>query len=207
MAIGSCRRCRGRGGGGRRGTVEPLCEECYRRAMDKVARELAEEAATGGRTRLRKLRLSRGVRPADRAPERVAPAARPVARPLAGAAGSRRPARGREIAAGARTRCISDELLREARRLYRLGLSLRAVAETLLDQTGYANAHSAEVALRYQFRRRGWPLRSRRQAAATRRGGRAEASASGDQVGRPGSQRNVSTRRSDGVASERSGRL
>jgi hypothetical protein len=30
--------------------VELLCEDCYRRTMDKVARELAEEAATDGRT-------------------------------------------------------------------------------------------------------------------------------------------------------------
>jgi hypothetical protein len=77
------------------------------------------------------------VRRSDRALERVAPAAPPVARPLAGT-GSRRPAGRRETAAGARTRCISEELLHEARRLYRLGLSLRAVAETLLHQTGYA---------------------------------------------------------------------
>jgi hypothetical protein len=54
--------------------------------------------------------------------------------------------------------------LHEARRLYGLGLSLRAVAETLLDQTRYASVNSAEVALRFQFKRRGWPLRTRAQA-------------------------------------------
>jgi hypothetical protein len=113
------------------------------------------------------------VGPADRAPERVAPVARAGTRPL-GPAGSRRPARGREIAAGARPRCISEELLHETRRLYRLGLSLRAVAETLLDQTGYANAHSAEVALRFQFKRRGWQLRSRAQARRARRAPKAD---------------------------------
>jgi hypothetical protein len=64
----------------------------------------------------------------------------------------------------ARTRCISEELLQEAKRLYGLGLSLRAVARTLLERTSYANAHSAEVALRHQFKRRGWPLRGRAQA-------------------------------------------
>jgi hypothetical protein len=42
------------------------------------------------------------------------------------------------------------------------------VAETLLDQTRYANAHSAEVALRFQFKSRGWPLRTRAQARHTR---------------------------------------
>jgi hypothetical protein len=38
------------------------------------------------------------------------------------------------------------------------------VAETLLTQTRYASANSAEVALRFQFKRRGWPLRTRAQA-------------------------------------------
>jgi hypothetical protein len=64
MAIGSCRKCRSRPRRVRRGIVEPLCEECYQQAMEKVARELAEEAATDGRTRLRKMRLDpMAVRP------------------------------------------------------------------------------------------------------------------------------------------------
>jgi hypothetical protein len=168
MAIGSCRRCRSRPRRVRRGIVEPLCEDCYQRAREKVARELAAEAATDGRTRFRKMKLAAGERPADRAPERVAPVARAGARPL-GAAASRRPARRRETAAGTRTRCISEELLHEARRLYGLGLSMRAVAETLLDQTRYASANSAEVALRFQFKRRGWPLRTLAQARRARR--------------------------------------
>ena len=55
----------------------------------------------------------------------------------------------------------------------RPGLSLRAVADALLERTGYASAHSAEVALRLQFKRRGWPLRTRAQAQMARsaRGG------------------------------------
>jgi hypothetical protein len=81
---------------------------------------------------------------------------------------------GGSIAAGTRTRCSSEELLHEARRLYGLGLSLRAVAETLLGQTSYANAHSAEVALRFQFKRRGWPLRNRAQAQRARRAPKGE---------------------------------
>jgi hypothetical protein len=169
MAIGSCRRCRSRPRRVRRGIVEPLCEECYQRARAKVARELAEEAATDGRTRFRRMKLAAGERPADRAPERVAPVARADARPLGSAGASRRPPRRRETAAGTRTRCISEELLHEARRLYGLGLSLRAVAETLLDQTRYASANSAEVALRFQFKRRGWPLRTRAQARRAQR--------------------------------------
>ena len=178
MAIGSCRRCRTRPRRVRRGIVEPLCEECYQQAMEKVARELAEEAATDGRTRLRMMRLTPGERPAHRAPERVAPVARAGARQLGGTAATRRPAHRRELAAGTRTRCISEDLLHEARRLYGLGLSLRAVAETLLDQTRYASANSAEVALRFQFKRRGWPLRTRseaRRARASRRSGPAPA--------------------------------
>jgi hypothetical protein len=94
--------------------------------------------------------------------------ARAGARPLGGAAASRRPGHRRELAAGTRTRCISEELLHEARRLYGLGLSMRAVAETLLNQTRYANANSAEVALRFQFKRRGWPLRTPAEARRAR---------------------------------------
>ncbi len=169
MAIGSCRRCRSRPRRVRRGIVEPLCEACYQQAMEKVPRELAEEGATDGRTRFRKMKLAAGERQADRAPERVAPVARAGARPLRGTAASRGPARRRDTAAGSRTRCISEELVHEARRLYGLGLSMRAVAETLLDQTRYASATSAEVALRFQFKRRGWPLRTRAQARRTRR--------------------------------------
>jgi len=142
--------------------VEPLCEECYREAMDKVARELAEEAATDGRARFRRMKLVPGARPAERPPERVAPVARAGGRPRTPQSGESPPRR--QAAPGSRTRCISEEVLCEARRLYALGLSLRAVAETLLDQTSYANARGAEVALRLQFKRRGWPLRSRAQA-------------------------------------------
>jgi hypothetical protein len=39
------------------------------------------------------------------------------------------------------------------------------VAETLLEQTNHANANSAEVALRFQVKRRGWPLHPRTGAA------------------------------------------
>ena len=149
--------------------VEPLCEGCYRAAMEKVARELAQEAGEGGRTRYRKVELTPGARPADRPPARVAPVARAGAEPPGGTT-SRQPAG----SGGGGPRCISEEGLREARRLYGLGLSMRAVAETLLDQTRYARANSAEVALRFQFKRRGWALRSRAQAqrARARRPGR-----------------------------------
>src|SRR5215218_9519461 len=133
MATGSCRRCGSRPRRVGRGHVEPLCEECYREAMDKVARELAEEAATDGRARFRRMKLVPGARPAERPPERVAPVARAGGRPRTPQSGESPPRR--QAAPGSRTRCISEEVLCEARRLYALGLSLRAVAETLLDQT------------------------------------------------------------------------
>jgi hypothetical protein len=150
MAIGSCRRdgC-ANPRRVRRGMVEPLCEECYRAAMEKVARELAQEAGEGGRTRYRKFELTPGARPADKPPARVAPVARAGAEPP-GSTTSHQAAGGGRTAAGGGPRCISEEGLREAQRLYGLGLSLRAVAETLLDPTRYANLHSAEVALRLQ---------------------------------------------------------
>jgi hypothetical protein len=176
VGIGTCRRegCNGPRRV-RRGVVEPLCEDCYRRAMEKVALELAEEAAADGRARYRKLRLVPGRRPADRPPGRAAPVNRAQDRPLAQVGAGQSAARRARAASLARTRCISEELLVEARRLYGLGLSLRAVARTLLEQTSYANAHSAEVALRHHFKRRGWPLRGRAQT-----GGGAGAAQGGD---------------------------
>jgi hypothetical protein len=170
MAIGTCRRdgC-SNPRRVRRGVVEPLCEECYRAAMDKVARELAAEAREGRRARYRKFELKPGLRPADKPPERVAPIARAGAEHRAAQAEGTQPAGSGGARQRRGPRCISEELLLEARRLYRLGLSLRAVAETLLDQTRYASANSAEVALRFQFKRRGWPLRTRAQARRARR--------------------------------------
>ncbi len=65
---------------------------------------------------------------------------------------------------------ISEELLGEVRRRYEQeGRPLGEIARELVDQTGYASAQSAEVALRAQFKRRGWALRSHKQAAALRR--------------------------------------
>ena len=168
MATGSCRKCGLRPRRVRRGSVEPLCDECYGEAIGKVARELAEEAAIDGRTRFRRMRLGRGARPTERAPERVAPVKRAGASALGNAVRRHQHTRDHVPATGRRPRCISEEVLREARRLYGVGLSLRGVAETLLDETEYANAHSAEVALRSQFKRRGWPLRTRAQARARR---------------------------------------
>jgi DNA-binding CsgD family transcriptional regulator len=161
VAIGSCRR---EGFNSqrrvRRGIVEPLCADCYRRAMEKVARELAEEAATDGRAHYRKLNVLPGGRPATKPPGSVAPMTRQL-RPLAQVGADESASRQTPATRVQRTRCISEELLHEAKRLYGLGLSLRAVARTLLERTSYANAHSAEVALHYQFKRRSWPLRGR----------------------------------------------
>jgi hypothetical protein len=46
----------------RRGTVEPLCERCYREAMARVARELAAEAAAERRARYRRFNIKPGPR-------------------------------------------------------------------------------------------------------------------------------------------------
>jgi hypothetical protein len=51
--------------------------------MDKVARELAEEAGQDGRARYRKLKLLPGGRPADKPPGRGVPVNRAQVRPLA----------------------------------------------------------------------------------------------------------------------------
>jgi hypothetical protein len=168
MATGSCRRCGLRPRRVGRGTVEPLCEECYGEAMDKVARELADDAATDGRARFRRMKLVKGGRAAERPPERVPPVARAAGPPPAPRRSESAPRR--RAAQGSRTRCISEDVLHEARRLYSLGLTLRAVAEMLLDQTTYANAHSAEVALRFQFKRRAWPLRAGPRGQRAKRG-------------------------------------
>jgi hypothetical protein len=165
MATGTCRRegCNNPRRM-RRGIVEPPCEDCHRRAMEKVARGLAEEAAADGRARYRKLKLMPGGRPADNPPGRAAPVTRAQGRPLAQVGAGQSSSRRTPATPVPRTRCISEGVLQEAKRLYGLGLSLRAVARTLLEQTSYANAHSAEGALRHQFKRRGWPLRGRAQA-------------------------------------------
>jgi hypothetical protein len=102
MTIGSCRRCGLRPRRVRRGTVEPLCESCYREAMARVARELAAEAAQERRARYRRFNIKPGARPPDQPPERVAPLARAGTEPRSGR--RRRPG----------PRCISEELLREA---------------------------------------------------------------------------------------------
>jgi hypothetical protein len=152
MAIGSCRRCQLRPRRVRRGLVEPLCEECYREAMERVARELAQEQGQDGRGRYRKFAIKPRVRAADKQPARVGRVARVDGR------------RGRRASdpkhkRPERRRCINEPVLQEARRLHDIGLSIGAVAQTLLGQTDYANARSAESALRFHFRRRGWPLR------------------------------------------------
>jgi hypothetical protein len=101
MAIGTCRRdgC-SNPRRVRRGVVEPLCEECYRAAMDKVARELAEEGRQDGRARFRRFKLKPGAGPAAKPPGGGAGGAgrRRAARPPSG----QRPAGGQRSAGYAR---------------------------------------------------------------------------------------------------------
>jgi hypothetical protein len=65
---------------------------------------------------------------------------------------------------------FSEKVLRQAKRLYESGYSMRVVARALLEHTGYANAYSAEASLRSEFKRRGWSLRRRAQARRVQRG-------------------------------------
>ena len=57
----------------RRGAVEPLCEDCYRRALRRVAAQLAaEETPAGRRKRFRRAPAAGGQhRKGQRAPERT----------------------------------------------------------------------------------------------------------------------------------------
>jgi hypothetical protein len=112
--------------------------------MDKVARELAQEAREDRRAHYRKFKLKPDARPADKPPERVAPVAWAGAR-RGGRAETGQPAGGGRPGARRGPRTISEELPQEARRLYGLGLSMRGVAGTLLEQTRCANANNAEV--------------------------------------------------------------
>ena len=110
MAIASCRRERLRKPTPRpTRIVEPLCEECYRAAMDKVAR-------ADRRARYRKFQAKAGCPTGGQAARagRAGGAGRRAARRRSG----ERPAGGRRAAGrAARPRSISEELLQEARRL------------------------------------------------------------------------------------------
>jgi len=128
----------------RRGAVDPLCEDCYRQALARVAAELAGEQEAGrAKQRFKRFQTSPGQRTGEPQPS------------ASGAPGG--------------PRLISEALLAEARRRYEQDQRpLGEIAAALVDRTGYANPRSAEMALRAQFKRRGWRLRSRREAAAVR---------------------------------------
>lgn len=137
----------------RRGTIEPLCEDCYRAACQRVAAQMAaEDDPASGRRRYRRLHLaSQATTPAPTTPrsdEQPQPAAAPP---------PRRPGR---------PPLISDELLAEAHsRHVDHHQSLRQIARELLEHTAYANARGVELALRRQFKRRGWPTAPADRAA------------------------------------------
>jgi hypothetical protein len=129
----------------RRGAVDPLCEDCYRQALRRVAAELAGEQHPGrAKQRFKRFENNPGQQ----------------------RTGERQPSRG---GAPAGPRLISEALLAEAHRRYEQDQRpLGEIAAALIERTGYANPRSAEMALRAQFKRRGWRLRSRREAAAVR---------------------------------------
>jgi hypothetical protein len=163
MAIGTCRtdgcdnprRVR-------RGLVEPLCEECYWRAPQQVADKLAtEETAAERRKRFRRFQINPGQ-------QGSAQQASANTRSKPPAADNRKRGRLPEKKRGrGGPRLISEELLAEARRRHEQERRpLGQIARDLLAQTGYANARSAEMALRHQFKRRGWSLHCRRRGRA-----------------------------------------
>lgn len=151
-AVGLCRRCGEHPRRMRRGAVEPLCQGCYEAALKRVAGDLQNEHDDAKRRWAGKAaRPSPGEdapTPAQQAPS--------AARVSAEKAPTSTEARG-----PGRPTLIGEPALAEARRLYGLGLSMRAVAESVLEDTGYANAESAAVALRRQFRKHGWPVQRR----------------------------------------------
>jgi len=157
MAIGTCRsegcdehrRVR-------RGLVEPLCEDCYRAACRRVAAQLAaEDNPEAGRRRYRQINLT----PQPARPPRKALRSAPP--------GTEQQASGPPRSPRGRPRLISDALLEEARRRHHdEHHPLGQIADELLEHTGYANAHSAQAALRRQFKQRGWTLTTRRRSAA-----------------------------------------
>lgn len=63
-------------------------------------------------------------------------------------------------------RCIDEETIQEARRLYASGLSIREVAYRIFERTTYASRRSCAQALFEHFARRGWKLRGRIAAVA-----------------------------------------
>jgi hypothetical protein len=66
---------------------------------------------------------------------------------------------------GRGARFITAGVLRAAYDLYLTGLSLRRVAEMVLDQTTYRNAKSCANSIHDQWRVNGWPLRDRGAAS------------------------------------------
>jgi hypothetical protein len=167
MAIGSCRtdgcdhprRVR-------RGLVEPLCEECYWRARRRVAHQLAsEETAVEHRKRFRRFQINAAR---QGSPQQVSATAKRKPPAADNRKHGRQPEKKRGRGGPRGPRLISEELLAEVRRRHEQERRpLGQIARELVDQTGYANARSAEMALRAQFKRRGWPLHRGRQAAAT----------------------------------------
>jgi hypothetical protein len=134
----------------RRGTVEPLCESCYRAACRRVAAQLAaEDNPQAARRRYRQITIAASPAKAAPASPRTAPPPAPRGAQQQEPVSPRRP-RGRP-------RLINDALLEEARRRHHDEYRpLSQIAAELLQHTAYANAHSATAALRRQFKQRGW---------------------------------------------------
>jgi hypothetical protein len=60
---------------------------------------------------------------------------------------------------------VDEETIREVHEAHHAGESLRSISRRLHNVTGYATPHSFLMAMTTEFRRRGWQVRSRREAA------------------------------------------
>jgi hypothetical protein len=60
---------------------------------------------------------------------------------------------------------VDEETIREVHEAHHAGESLRSISRRLHNVTGYATPHSFLMAMTKEFRRRGWQVRSRREAA------------------------------------------
>ncbi len=60
---------------------------------------------------------------------------------------------------------VDEDTLREAHAAHERGESIRSVSRRLHNATGYSTAHSFQLALMREFRRRGWHVATQREAA------------------------------------------
>ena len=60
---------------------------------------------------------------------------------------------------------VDEDTVQEVHEAHQAGESLRSISRRLHNVTGYSTPHSFLMAMTCEFRRRGWEVRSRREAA------------------------------------------